>query len=250
MDKKAKEFINKKKRKKALRRLVLWVFVLIIALVIFIYKASIFNVKDITINGVITLNKEEIQKNVEGFKGLNIFTLDYNEIEKSLLKNPYINKISIEKRGINKLNINITENKIAFYIKDGEAIKIINNNLVLVERVNTLEGRKLVEIIGLSNNNKGIGEVIVDDYKNTSKILNDFYPIIQEMPEEYFFSYIDLSDLTSIKASIGEVKIYLGDSENLVKKMNLVLNSIDQGVIKKGYINVSYDGPAVIKQEE
>lgn len=249
MSKKANEFINKKKRKKALKRLSFASFIVIIGIFIFIYKAPIFNIKNISFSGIITLNEEELKSSLNAYKGKNIYTVNYKDIENVILKNPYINEVSIKKNGINELSIKIKENEIAFYIDGEDEDKIINNNMILVEKVHSVEGRSLIKLIGIEENNKGVGEKVSDN-QYIEKILKDFYPIIEEMPSEHKFQYLDVSDITNVKGQIGEVRILFGDTENLIDKMNIVLNAIDQGVISKGYIDLSFDGPAVIKQEQ
>ena len=181
MNKKAQEFIRKKKRKKALRKLAVAIFIFIIALVIFIYKSPIFNLKTINFEGIITLNEEELQENLREFNGKNIFTINYDKIKSKIKQNPYISEVSVEKDGVNSLNITIKENKIAFYIEDGETKNIINNDLVLVEKVPSIEGRNLVKLLGIKAEVNEIGKKIIDN-NHLTKILNDFYPIIVNMP--------------------------------------------------------------------
>lgn len=248
MNKKAEEFIKRKKRKKALRKIILGVFLLAIGVILFMYKAPIFNVKNIVVNGVVTLNESEIKEELQGYIGKNIFMINYKDMKNIIGRNPYVKDLNITRSGINGIRVIIEENTAAFFIKSGDVKKIISNDLVLLENSSSIDGKKIVELLGVQENGKNLGEVIVDN-KYISTILNDFYPIIMEMPEEYMFTSIDVSDITNIKGKIGNVTVLLGDSENLVNKMNLVLNAIEQGVISKGYINVGFNGTPVIKQE-
>lgn len=248
MNKKAQEFIRKKKKRKAVKRFALAIFIIIVAMIIFAYKSSIFNIKGISVEGIVTLNKDELEESLSTFKGKNIFTVNYNEIKDEVKKNPYVSDVVVKKKGINALNIIIKENKIAFYIEEGDTKKIVNNNLTLVEKVSSVEGRNLVKLIGVKDNGKDIGETIVEN-KHLNKILSDFYPIIENMPPEHKIESLNVEDITNIKINIKDVKVFLGNTDKLVEKMNLVLNAIDQGVITKGYIDLSFDGPPVIKQE-
>lgn len=79
--------------------------------------------------------------------GKNIFTLDYNEIEKEVKSNPYVQEVRIRKKGINSININVAENKIAFYLISNDKIKAINNEGVIVEEIDDLGDRKLTQIV-------------------------------------------------------------------------------------------------------
>lgn len=247
MNKKSNKFIKRKKRNKVIKRLILGLFVIIIGIIIFIYKSPIFNLKKINISGLVTLSNESLQEKLKYHIGQNIFTIDYNEIEKELKENPYIKEIKVSKKGINTLNINIRENKIAYYFESDGKIKAIDNEGVIVEELVTMDDRKLIKLIGIDLSNKSVGDKISDDI-NLPDTLEKFYNIIEVMPQEYVFSQINIEDLNNIVCYVENVEIKIGDISNLIDKMNLALNAIEQGVISKGYIDMSFNGPPVIKE--
>lgn len=247
MNKKSNKFIKRKKRNKVIKRLILGLFVIIIGIIIFIYKSPIFNLKKINISGLVTLSNESLQEKLKYHIGQNIFTIDYNEIEKELKENPYIKEIKVSKKGINTLNINIKENKIAYYFESDGKIKAIDNEGVIVEELVTMDDRKLIKLIGIDLSNKSVGDKISDDI-NLPDTLEKFYNIIEVMPQEYVFSQINIEDLNNIVCYVENVEIKIGDISNLIDKMNLALNAIEQGVISKGYIDMSFNGPPVIKE--
>lgn len=247
MNKKSNKFIKRKKRNKVIKRLILGLFVIIIGIIIFIYKSPIFNLKKINISGLVTLSNESLQEKLKYHIGQNIFTIDYNEIEKELKENPYIKEIKVSKKGINTLNINIKENKIAYYFESDGKIKAIDNEGVIVEELATMDDRKLIKLIGIDLSNKSVGDKISDDI-NLPDTLEKFYDIIEVMPQEYVFSQINIEDLNNIVCYVENVEIKIGDISNLIDKMNLALNAIEQGVISKGYIDMSFNGPPVIKE--
>lgn len=245
--KKATEYIKKKKRKKIIRRLVLGSFVIVIGVIIFIYKSPIFDLKKINISGLVTITDESLQEKLKYNVGQNIFTIDYNDVEKELKSNPYISEVKISKQGINVLNIKIKENEIIYYFESDGKIKVINNEGIIVEELPVIDNRKLVKLTGIDLSNKTIENKISDNV-NIKNVLESFYNIIEVMPEEYVFTEINIEDLNNIVCYIGSVEIRIGNINNLIDKMNLALNSIEQGVISKGYIDMSFNGPPVIKQ--
>ena len=170
-----------------------------------------------------------------------------DEKEKELRENPYIKEIKVNKKGINSLKINIKENKIAYYFESDGKIKAINNEGVVVEELAAMDDRNLIKLIGIDLSGKVVGDKISDDV-NIPDTLEKFYNIIEAMPQEYVFSQIDIEDLNNIVCYIQNVEIMIGDSSDLIDKMNLALNAIEQGVISKGYIDMSFNGPPVIKQ--
>lgn len=245
---KAQEFIRIKKRKRAIKRLIISLIILIIAIVIFIYKAPIFNVKQITFKGMTTVNEKELQSKVKDYRGQNIFTIDKDEVTNKVLQNPYIKEAKVKKKGISALNISVEEVEISYYIQDGANYKVITNEGFYVEQLTNLEGKNLVSVVGVQDNGKGIGEKIIDD-ENTIKVLNEFTPLINSTLSELGVSKIDVSNVLNIKAYINGVEILFGDTDNLIEKMNTVLNILEQNIIKKGYIDVSFDGAPVVKIE-
>lgn len=250
MNKKVNQFVKKKKKKKLIKRIILGLFVLIIGIIIFIYKAPFFNLKEIKISGLVTISNESLQEKLKYNIGGNIFTLDYNDIVNKLKENPYIKEVKISKKGINKINIDIIENKVAYYIENSGNFKIINNEGIIVEEVVDISDRTLTKISGVDVSNKKLGESISDNIE-LPKALDEFYTLIENMPEGQNFSEINLSNTNSIICYIGNVEIRVGDRENLLDKINLALNLINQGTIAKGYIDMSVEGiPPVIKVSE
>lgn len=243
------KFIIKKRRKKVIKRIILGLFVFIIGIIIFIYKAPIFNLKNMSFTGLVTISNESLQEKLKYSIGQNIFTIDYNKIEKDLKDNPYIKEVKIRKKGINNININVVENKIAFYFISNEKIKTINNEGVIVEGLDDIGDRSLTKLSGIDASEKIVGSKVMED-KELPNVLDTFYRMIEVMPQEFKFSEINILDLNNIICYIGDVEILLGDSSDLINKVNIALNLIEQGTIAKGYIDMSFDGPPVIMQSQ
>lgn len=249
MNKNINKFIKKKKRNKIVKRITLGLFVIIIGIIIFIYKAPLFNLKKININGLVSLTNESLQEVLKYEIGQNIFTIDYKEMEKTLTSNPYIQKVKISKKGINQLDINIEESKIGFYIEKDGKFYTINNEGVIVEELTDLIDKDLINIYDMDINDKKVGDKILED-NNINDVLDEFYRMKEVLPEDYKISKIGIKDLSNINCYIREVKVIIGDRFEMKDKMNLALNAIDQGTIKKGYIDMSFNGAPVLKEEK
>ena len=179
MMKDAKKFIKAKKRKKLIKKVTLMTIVIVVALFIFFTKAPIFNIKSITFKGNVTIAKEVLYSEVEDRIGLNIFTVNQKSIKEEILKNRYVSSVSVKRKGLNGLVIQITEEAPVYYINDGTKISIINENLDVIEEVDNLEGRNLVEIKGLDLSIVN-DESRVDDLHTYKNILANFYPFISQ----------------------------------------------------------------------
>lgn len=241
------KYIKKGKKKKKSGGLILGFFIVIVGVLVFVYKSPIFSLKKINIKGLVTVTNASLQDKLKYYIGKNIFTVDYKEIEKDLKTNPYIETVKVSKGWIDELDITVKENKIIFYIQDKDKIKTINNHGVVTEKLDNLGDRKLVKLTGIDVSNKNVGEKILDG-ENLQVILGNFYNIIEVMPKEYSFIEINMQDLNNIICFTNNIKIMVGDASKLVDKMNMALNAIEQGVITKGYIDMSFDGNPVIKQ--
>lgn len=238
--------IKKRRRKKLIKKLTIGVFVIVIGIIIFIYKSPIFNLSKINITGLVSLKNESIQEMLKYEIGQNIFTIDYNEMEDILLSNKYIKNIKINKSGINSLEIEIVESEIGFYIEDKGDIIIINNQGEIVESIDTIEGKNLLKLEGINLEGIQIGDKI-NDSNYLEQVLDTFYKMQRELKDLYKITNINISNMEKISCNIGNVNIILGNYENIKDNMNLALNAIDQKVITKGYIDMSFDGIPIIK---
>ena len=246
-----KKFIKAKKRKKLIKKLTLITTVIIVGGFIFITKAPIFNIKSITFKGNVTISSEVLLSGVSDRIGLNIFTVNEKDIKEEVLKNRYVSTVDIKRKGINTLEINITEEAPVYYINNGIELLIINNDLEVLEEVDNIEGRNLVEIKGIDLSVKD-DESRVDEFNSYKNILTNFYPFISKNRESIYLSSLDVSNIVNIIGYIGNVEIFFGDDSDLYNKMeNVYRIMLDDNInIAKGYINVSFNGSPVIKIEE
>ena len=209
---------------------------------IFITKAPIFNIKSITFKGNVTISSEVLLSGVSDRIGLNIFTVNEKDIKEEVLKNRYVSTVDIKRKGINTLEINITEEAPVYYINNGIELLIINNDLEVLEEVDNIEGRNLVEIKGIDLSVKD-DESRVDEFNSYKNILTNFYPFISKNRESIYLSSLDVSNIVNIIGYIGNVEIFFGDDSDLYNKMeNVYRIMLDDNInIAKGYINVSFN---------
>ena len=246
-----KKFIKAKKRKRLIKKLTLIIIVVVVGGFIFITKAPIFNIKAITFKGNVTISSEVLLSEVSDRIGLNIFTVNERKIREEILKNRYVSTVDIKRKGINTLEINITEEAPVYYINNGVELLIINNDLEVLEEVDNIDGRNLVEIKGVDLSVKD-DESRIDEFNSYKSILTNFYPFISQNRESIYLSSLDVSNIVNIIGYIGNVEILFGDDSDLYNKMeNVYRIMLDDNInIAKGYINVSFNGSPVIKVEE
>lgn len=246
-----KKFIKAKKRKKLIKKLTLITTVIVVGGFIFITKAPIFNIKAITFKGNVTISSEVLLSGLSNRIGLNIFTVNEKDIKEEVLKNRYVKNVDIKRKGINTLEINITEEAPVYYINNGVKLLIINEDLDILEEVDSIDGRNLVEVKGIDITLKD-DESRVDEFNSYKSILSNFYPFISKNREAIYLSSLDVSNIVNIIGYIGNVEILFGDDSDLYNKMENVYRIMldDKINIAKGYINVSFNGSPAVKIEE
>lgn len=246
-----KKFIKAKKRKKLIKKLTLITTVIVVGGFIFITKAPIFNIKAITFKGNVTISSEVLLSGLSNRIGLNIFTVNEKDIKEEVLKNRYVKNVDIKRKGINTLEINITEEAPVYYINNGVKLLIINDDLEVLEEVDNIDGRNLVEVKGIDISLKD-DESRVDEFNSYKSILSNFYPFISKNKEAIYLSSLDVSNIVNIIGYIGNVEILFGDDSDLYNKMENVYRIMldDKINIAKGYINVSFNGSPAVKIEE
>ena len=243
-----KKYLKNKKRKKRVKKIVMIVAVLTIALILFLTKAPIFNIKTIDVVGTSKISSDNLKENLNGIVGKNIYIVNEDEIKNTLMEDKYIKEVKISRKGISKLIINIVEESPVFYIENNDIKEIINEDLVVLEEVDSIEGRNLVRINGIDSQNISVGEKVNED-EILPSILKKFYPYIAQNKEAIKFDEIDISDIVNIKGKIGDVEIFFGDDSDLHNKMENVYRILlsEEFKLTKGYIDVSFDGPPIIK---
>lgn len=244
--KKANPLIRKRRRKKLIKRFTIGVFVIIIGIIIFIYQSPLFRLSKINVTGLVTIKNESLQEVLKYEIGQNIFTIDYKEMENTILNNKYIKSVKIKKSGINSLEIAIVENEIGFYVEYNDDIYIINNQGEIVEVIDSIEDKNLLKLESVSLEGLKVGDKI-NSSSELSNILDNFYNMQKELKDLYNITNININNSEKISCNIGEINIILGNYENMINNMNLALNAIEQKVITKGYIDMRIEGMPVIK---
>lgn len=241
--------IAKRRKKMLIRRTIFFSIIIIVGLVVFMFKAPIFNVKTINVKGTLTVDKGIIQEKLKAYIGINIFSVSNSEIEKKVNEDPYIKDVSSRKKGINNIEVNIIEEPVNFYL-DGEIKKIVSNEGILLEEVDTIGEKYLVKLEDIQLNEAKVAEQIVADEK-TIEAMKSFAEIIRNNESTYIINSINLKDLQKINLKINEMNIKIGDYNNLKDKFNKIFNIMDQqGLVdKKGYIDISSEEAPVIKVE-
>ncbi len=245
----AKEYIKRNKEKKNKKNiLILGIFIISIGSFTLL-KAEFFNIVEITIENNNILSKEEILDENE-LLGNNIFLVKLNELEDKILFNPYIDEVIIKRKIPNKVSIVINERVASYKVIEGDKSYILNDNLVIMEKRDDLDGINLPLLDGISIEGRELGESITQnkeeiEFLKALKVVLNIYTDIK-------VDSANISDMNNIYVYLNDCKVILGANEDIEEKLTKAINILksDKVNIKHGYINVSFSGNAVVYENE
>ncbi|NLZ47331.1 MAG: FtsQ-type POTRA domain-containing protein [Clostridiales bacterium] len=254
--KKTNELIRRRKRKKLIKKIIIFSILAIIALTVFLLKHPYFNIIRVEVTNNKLLDKGEIESLSNVNLGSNIFYLNKNEIRKQLLSNPYISNVKIHRKLPSTVELEIIERKPQYYIFREEDYIIVDTEGVALESVLSLDAARkdsnvLVELTGLDISEIKIGEKVSNDNKKIEQ-LQVFSDLIQRNISDTVITAINLESDADIKVYFKDIMVKVGNINNMESKLNDAINIITQKNLAdlKGYIDISFDGDPVMSIEK
>lgn len=243
MKKITNRYILEARRKRIKKRLFIILIFLIVIGIVVINKTDVCIIDKVMLEGDNLITGKYVQEKAETLKGLNIIYIDKKSIIKDFKRNPYVEELTIKRVYPNKLKINVKEAKGLYYVNKDESYYIISSNMILLEEIDSIEDKKLIELRGIDIENLNLGDKVSNE-KKIEKIAEDFYnmeQVIEENGEEFSITAVDLSNMSNLKAYIGNIEIFLGTYENVFKKMSDAVQIYKNFDVTES-INVSFDG--------
>lgn len=244
-------YIRKMKRKRVFKKLTI-LFVLIVLVAIFIIlKTDIFLIKDTQLKGTYIITNEYVSSIVEGKIGENLVSLKSNDLKKELLKNPYIESVKISKKIPGTLTVEVQEKSGIYYVSSEGGYTIVSKDLYILEKSDTIENKAAIEVIGLNVEEVAVGEKLEEGNTRIEKVLEIFYKAEEKMRNDNIqvnISKINIEDMSNIRIFYNDIEVYLGNDENLTKKMSDALKIyLDEEIKPTEYIKVNHNGSPDIK---
>ena len=248
------KFIKKTKRKRLIRKSIFIILVCLIAGGLVVIKSGFFDIKKVDIEGKKLVTKDLIEEKLKYIKGKNIFFVKSSEIEQKLKSDPYVDTITLKRHFPSTVQINIKEKDVGYYVKSGDEYDVISADLVLLEKVKNLKGGGLIELNGIKSEERKIGEKYIDtkDDKRLEEFLETLYQIKNSNTTKNKITMVNVANINNIIIYFDKVEVKVGNGNDLIKKVNIALNILEDKKLnfKKGYIDLSFDGTPVIKEEK
>ncbi len=226
------------------------IFIVLTILLIFA-NLPIFNVTNISVQGVENISEEEVISIASAQNVKNIFWLSSNKIEKAVETLPYAKSVEVDKIYPNALNINVLERKpIAYLVYNKNNYIYIDNEGYVLEVANKpLEDKPFVT--GVKFENFILGEQM--QFKNAytlTKIIAINTNMEKYKLEKYQIT-IDLLEEFNVKLIINDITVDIGEFENIDKKMRYlksILVELDNEGYTSGYIDLKdFNKPITFK---
>lgn len=190
----------------------IYAFILLVILFIYIcISSSIFELKQIDVDGNSKITKSDIIKIGDIETGKNIFKYNLNDVEKKLLVNPYIKYVKVSRKFPDKLVITIKENSEYAIIKEGASYIYIGENGLVLSEKKDIKNKNIPLVSGIEIKNKKLNTKI----KINSDKSNDIILAIDTLKKNNMSRKIE-----NIKINKNKMYMKTDDNTNIVLKID------------------------------
>lgn len=236
----AKQALNSKKKR---RVKILCGAILFVAALVLLLSSRIFDIKEINVNGISKLTKEEVISISQIPINTNIFALNKLKAKYRLLENSYIEDVYIKREYPSTISINVKEKVPTFMIQFANSYIYLNNQGYMLE-VST-EALPLPTLLGIKtdlSNVKPGKRLDVEDLKKFNKLIQ-IMDISRNFELDTLITRIDITDTSNYTVYIdSEGKtVYLGDAVDLNTKILHLKEILNQNKGKAGEIFLDMD---------
>lgn len=226
----------------------IYAFILLVILFIYIcISSSIFELKQIDVDGNSKITKSDIIKIGDIETGKNIFKYNLNDVEKKLLVNPYIKYVKVSRKFPDKLVITIKENSEYAIIKEGASYIYIGENGLVLSEKKDIKNKNIPLVSGIEIKNKKLNTKIkINSDKSNDIILaidtlkkNNMSRKIESIKINKNKMYMKTDDNTSIVLKIDE------DIEYNINRLKAILVDLKSNNKKGGNIDLTSKEQAI-----
>lgn len=192
----------------------------------------LFDLKDVTVNGVTLYTNEQILA-VGGVQtGSNLIRTNTDVIEKRLLDTlPYVEEVSVKKDYPNSLRITVKEAEKCAEIENSGRYCVISKKGVLLEVDNTVRDTSLPLVTGFDIKEPKINTPVVSNDAGKAKVLLQLIEDIEKCGLRKI-NEINISERTDLFLKYdGRIDIQLGSSLDMEYKLDSIKAVIDNKLI-------------------
>lgn len=226
-------------------RVVKWtsLVAIIVAGGIYFMLSPFFNIKEISVQGVERLTKEEIISLSRIELDENTFKVQTNEVQQLIKQNAYIDKVLVKRKLPDKIEINVVERKPTFMLLFGNAYVYLNSQGYLLEVAK--DPLKIPAITGFLTPENEIHEgnrLCSEDLQRLDQVLQIMKSAESNGIQE-LITGINIQDKQDYVLELKEEKkmVHMGNNSNLSTKMLYVVSILNENKNVEGEIFVNTD---------
>ncbi|MBE6049857.1 MAG: FtsQ-type POTRA domain-containing protein [Clostridium sp.] len=242
------EYIRKAKKRRKIKKVIIFTILIIICAFIIVTYTDIFKIKNIKCSEDNIITKDFVIEKSKELEGKNLLFLTKDEVKNTFKENPYVEEVKYKKKYPSTIELSVIEKKGLFFVRSENEFNVISDEMTYLEKANNIDGRNLIEVIGIDLSGKTLGEYVGKSDRE-KEILKDIYKVQQFLNENLKnvkISSINISNLSNILCYFDNIQVMLGSDENLINKMKTAAIVYNQGAVQE-YINVSFNGSADFK---
>ncbi len=233
------------RRKKSLKIIeILFLIVIIISAILLFLLSPIFKIKNIEVKGNEYISTNEIISLSMIEKGTNLFKVRKREVIDNIKQNAYIENVTINRKILDTIQINVKERKVAFMLEyKGSYAYIDNNGYILEINSNDLQGVCKLKGYKTTEENIIVGEKLVEEDIKNIKVILKILDVAENYEIKQYISSIDIEDSSNYVLYLkSENKtVYLGDMSNLDIKMLYLQSIIEKEKDESGTLHLNVD---------
>lgn len=232
---------KEKKRLRKIKTILLVVaFIIVVILILF---SSLFNIREINVEG----NKKISTKKIVGISNLelntNIFKFKQKQIEENIKENAYIENVTVKRKIPNTVNISVEERNVTYMLQFADSYVYINNQGYMLEISN--EKLNVPILVGFTtdlSNIKAGNRLNKEDLDKMNMVIK-IYETARNNGLNELITKIDISNpknYTLVLESEGKT-VYLGSGSDLNARMIHLIAILEDTKGKKGEIFLNVD---------
>lgn len=211
------------KKKRKIKKILKWtsIVVLVLAAIIFTLTSPLFNIKEIEVENNNILSTERIISLSRLKKDENIFRFLQSDVEKYIKEDPYVEKVTIERKLPNTVKIQVQERSRDFCIKVLNSYAYINNQGYILEIVEENQGVPVIEGIETAEEEIKVGDRLKNNDLKKLAVVIQIMSIAKENEIDNKITGIDISNKNEYILYLAEEKktAYIGNDSNLTTKI-------------------------------
>lgn len=211
------------KKKRKIKKIIKWIsiIVLVLAGIIFTLTSPLFNIKEIEVENNNILSTERVISLSRLKKDENIFRFLQSDVEKYIKEDPYVEKVTIERKLPNTVKIQVQERNRDFCIKILNSYAYINNQGYILEIVEENQGLPVIEGIETAEEEIKVGDRLKNNDLKKLAVVIQIMSIAKENEIDNKITGIDISNKNEYILYLAEEKktAYIGNDSNLTTKI-------------------------------